>query len=350
MKLAEAFHGQARACAGLGSPLTARLLDGLAGRIQPGTALADRLLAWPGDVTGNGSSLALRLASGLHALVRLNRDEALVGAYSGPDTPDAALVAAALAAMARHETFLLEWVESPPQTNEVRRSAVLIAAAHELAARTGLPLALSELGASAGLNLIWDAYALRIGERRWGAAQPVLTLAPDWTGPAPPESRPVVAERAGVDLNPLDPVADRLRLLSYIWADQTDRIARTEAALDTAARLRPQVARGDAIDWLALRLATPRPDRLHLVCHTIAWQYFPVEAQARGRALLAEAGARATPAAPLAHLGMEADGEGPGAGVTLTLWPGGRRERLGRADFHGRWVAWSPSISAGDAL
>jgi hypothetical protein len=155
-----------------------------------------------------------------------------------------------------------------------------------------------------------------------------------------------VTERAGVDLNPLDPVTDRLRLLSYIWPDQTERLARTEAALDAAARLRPPVARGDAIDWLAHRLATPRPGRLHLVCHTVAWQYFPAEAQARGRALLAEAGARATPEAPLAHLGMEADGQEPGAAVNLTLWPGGHSEPLGRADFHGRWLTWSAPAAA----
>lgn len=352
MRLEAAFRGQARACAELGSPLTARLLDGLAGRIRPGSALADRLLGWPGEISGNGASLALRLAGGLHALVRLGRDGLLAAAYGDPALGAEALAEAALGAMARHEAFLLDWIESPPQTNEVRRSAVLIAAARELAARMPLPLVLSELGASAGLNLIWDRYALEIGARLSRPEAPVLVLAPEWRGPLPPEAVPVVAERAGVDLNPLDPVADRLRLLSYIWADQAERIARTEAALDAAARLRPVVARGDAILWLERRLATPRPGRLHLVCHTIAWQYFPAESQARGRALLAEAGARATAEAPLAHLGMEADGAEPGAGVRLTVWPGGREELLGRADFHGRWIDWAaaPSHPPADAL
>jgi hypothetical protein len=342
VSLAAAFRDQARACAGLGSPFTARLLDGLADAILPGTLLADRLLGWPGDLSGNGASLPLRLAGGLHALVRLGRDADLSAAYADPaGIDDGALRATALAAMARHQGFLLGWIESPPQTNEVRRSAVLIAAAHWLTARFGLPMMLSELGASAGLNLLWDRYALRIGADAFGPTDPTLTLSPEWTGPRPPPARPQVASRAGVDLNPLDPVADRLRLLSYIWADQTDRIARTEAALDAAARERPHVERADAIDWLAGRVATPQPGRLHLIFHTIAWQYFPAATQVRGQALLADAGRRATPEAPLARLAMEADGQAPGAGLTLQLWPEGEVIALGRADFHGRWVHWA---------
>lgn len=342
MSLAAAFRDQARACAGLGSPFTARLLDGLADTIVPGSPLADRLLGWPGDLSGNGASLPLRLAGGLHALVRLGRDADLSAAYADPaGVSDAALLAAALGAMARHQGFLLDWIESPPQTNEVRRSAVLIAAAQWLAARFGLPMVLSELGASAGLNLLWDSYALRIGTDTFGPATPTLTLSPEWTGPLPPPARPQVVSRAGVDLNPLDPVADRLRLLSYIWADQTDRILRTEAALDAAARAKPPVEKADAIDWLAGRLTTPQPGRLHLIFHTIAWQYFPAATQARGVALLADAGRRATPEAPLARLAMEADGQTPGAGLTLQLWPEGEVIALGRADFHGRWVQWA---------
>ena len=97
----------------------------------------------------------------------------------------------------------------------------------------------------------------------------------------------------------------------------------------------------DAIDWLDTRLSQQPEGTLHLVYHTIAWQYFPTKAQARGTDLLAAAGRRATRTRPLAHLSMEADNEGPGAGLVLTTWPGGRPHRIGRADFHGRWVDWT---------
>ena len=51
---------------------------------------------------------------------------------------------------------------------------------------------------------------------------------------------------------------------------------------------------------------------------------------------------RATKAAPVAWLGMEADSDSPGAGMTLRLWPEDRTVTLGRVDFHGRWLRWSP--------
>ncbi|GGH58141.1 hypothetical protein GVY41_14925 [Frigidibacter albus] len=59
-------------------------------------------------------------------------------------------------------------------------------------------------------------------------------------------------------------------------------------------------------------------------------------------ALLAEADARATPQPPLARFGMEADGAAPGAGLTLTLWPGGTPQPMDRFDFHGCWIDWQP--------
>lgn len=233
-------------------------------------------------------------------------------------------------------------LDLPPQTNEVARSAVLVPAARWLAARYGLPLVLSELGASAGLNLLFDRYALDVNAESFGPSDAVVTLAPDWSGPQPLATAPAVAGRAGCDLSPVDPVDDRLRLLSYIWADQSVRIARTSAALAEAARLRPSVAAADAADWLRDRLAASRPGHVHLVYHTVAWQYFPPRTGAAIEAMLAEAGASATVDAPLARFGMEADDSGePGARLWLHLWPGSVIVQLGRADFHGRWVRWT---------
>jgi hypothetical protein len=234
-------------------------------------------------------------------------------------------------------TQILDWLTSPPQTNEVRRSAVLIAAAHWLTTHYGLPLILSELGASAGLNLLWDRYALSVPGHTFGPSDPVLTLSPDWTGPLPPLATPTILDRRGVDLNPLDPVTDRLRLMSYIWPDQPDRLTRTGMALDLATHLRPKVDEADAADWLETRLATPTPSALHLVFHTVAWQYFPTTTQNHALAAMRTASHHS----PVAHLSMEADGNTPGAALTLTLWPDGETIPLGRADFHGRWVNWA---------
>jgi hypothetical protein len=328
----KAFLGQVKACTALGSPLMARLMAGLADRLQPGDPVADRVLGWEGDPSSMADAVPLRLAGGLHALVLTGEDPALAAAYA---VPEADPTDAALAAIKAHPEHLLHWLNSPPQTNEVRRSAVLIAAAHWLTDRFGLPLVLSELGASAGLNLLWDHYALALPGLTLGPAAPTLTLQPDWTGPLPPKAPPVILDRQGVDLNPLDPVADRLRLLAYLWADQPDRIARTRAALDLAARERPTVTKADAAAWLETRLQTRHEGALHLVFHTIAWQYFPPATQARTLAALRAA------KGPVARLSMEADDQTPGAAVTLTLWPGEETIPLGRADFHGRWVQWT---------
>ncbi|MEL7100674.1 MAG: DUF2332 family protein, partial [Pseudomonadota bacterium] len=182
-------------------------------------------------------------------------------------------------------------------------------------------------------------FALEANGVRLGPQDAALTLAPDWTGPAPKGPAPRVAARAGVDLAPLDPQdPDQLtRMLAYVWADQADRMARTRAA---AALQHTQIAQGDAVEWLAARLAKPFPGHLHLIQHTVAWQYFPAEAQMRGTNLIEAAGAEATAQAPLGWMAMEADG-GKGAALTLRLWPGDVTFQLGRCDFHGRWLHWA---------
>lgn len=340
MTLHEALLWQAEACAALGSPFMARLMTLLHDRLEGGTPVADRVLNWPGDCSPSADSVPLRLAAGLHALVLQGQAPALAAAYPPHGADDAALWQAVSAALRDHAAHMQRWLDSPPQTNELRRSAGLIAAGHWLCAETGLPMVLSELGASAGLNLNWDRYALQIGGRRYGPAEAVLTLTPDWRGELPPLCPPEVAARRGVDLNPIDAgrAEGQLRLLAYLWPDQSDRLTRTRAALT----LPPvPVDKADAIDWLEGRLAAPRDGMLHVVYHTIAWQYFPTETQARGRDMIEAAGAQATASAPLAWLRMEADGQEPGAALDLRLWPGDRHVRLGRIDFHGRWVDWA---------
>lgn len=335
------FHTQAAQCEALGSAFTARILRLLAASLAPGSIVADRVLGWPQDPTSRGDALALRLAGGLHALVLLGSDAPLTGLYRAPETvSDAGAQAILAAAMARHPDHLLEWLARAPQTNEVRRSVALIAAGHWLAARFGRDMVLSELGASAGLNLIWDSYALQARGRIYGPMNSPVVLSPDWQGSLPAVREPRIVARAGVDLAPLHPQRDRLRLLSYIWPDQPERLLRTELAAELAAAHAPLITRADAVDWLQTRLATVFAGRLHLVFHTIAWQYFPPGAQRRGSALLAEAGARASPLAPLAHLSMEADGLGEGAALRVQTWPKGEVTVLGRVDFHGRWVDW----------
>lgn len=343
MSLRAALRLQARACADLGSPFTAALLSAVADNITAGTPLSDRLLGWPGTLGPAGDSVPLRLAGALHALVLDGTAPDLARCYPPHETPGtAALWSAVAAAMTTHADRIDAWLDRPPQTNEVARSAVLIALGHWLGDRYARPLRLSELGASAGLNLNWDRYALNVAGMRLGPGGAALTLTPDWTGPPPPGTAPRIAERRGVDISPLNPgdPADRLRLCAYIWPDQPERLARMRAALALPSA---PVDRADAADWLAARLSHQPTGQVHLVCHTVAWQYFPEPVQTRARALIEAAGGRATPDRPLAWFGMENDGsDAVGAALTLRLWPGDLTVALGRAHFHGRWIDWTP--------
>lgn len=337
----EAFRRQAAFCAELGSPFTARLCALAAERLCPGGAVAERLLGWPGDPSNRADALPLRFAGALHALVLEGRDSGLAAVYPPHAPSDSALWDAVAAAMTREAGFLDARLDGPPQTNEPQRSNALAPGCLVVAAETGLPLAMSEIGASAGLNLIWDRYAFRFGPAAWGDPASPVRLAPAWSGPPPPLPAAVVAERAGCDRAPLDPCdpATELRLLSFVWADQADRLARLRAALALARADPPALARADAADWVEARFAAPRPGRAHVLMHSIVWQYLPPATQGRIAAAIARAGARATAEAPVAWLRLEADADGPGAALTLTLWPGGER-LLARADFHGRWIDW----------
>lgn len=303
----------------------------------PEGRIRDRIFGWQGDMTPAADSVPLRLAGALHAL-HLQGHDRLSPVYPPAQTNDDALWQAVSETLVTDAAFIDAWIDSAPQTNEVRRSSVLIAIGHWLAAETGLPIRTSELGASGGLNLHWDAYGLDAGGTLLGPETPALRLQPDWDGPLPPATRPQVVDRAGVDINPLDPTKDALRLQAYLWPDQPERLALTRAAIAAAAT---RVDKADAIDWLAPRL-THVPGQLHLIYSTVAWQYFPADKQALGTWLIAQAGAKATKDSPLAWFGMENDRSGRGAALTLRLWPGDVQIAFGRADFHGRWVQWTP--------
>jgi|TARA_B110000908_G_scaffold29597_1_gene34964 hypothetical protein len=343
MSLQQAFEDQAVSCERLDSPFMGQLLRILAKVWQHDTQLGKAMAAYSGDIGPVGHSLPLRIAGGLHALVLSGQSEALRLAYPPHDVDYPTLSTAVASALKQHEAFLLDWTKNPPQTNEVRRSAALIAGARVALSYFQRPIILSELGASGGLNLMWDRFALDIGSRRFGANNAALVLSPNWDGPLPPPATIEITERADVDLNPLNPnnPDDLLCLKAYLWADQPHHLALTQAA---AATLDTVVEQGDAIDWLEQRLAQPKVGHLHLIQNTVAWQYFPKAAQAKGLHLIEAAGALATPDHPLAWLSMENDGDatgGVGAAIMLRIWPGNVTLQLGRADFHGRWVQWT---------
>jgi hypothetical protein len=286
-------------------------------------------------------ALALRLCGGLHALVRAGQAPGLADLYPPAPLPsDEALAAALSNVLIERAAWLDPWLDSAPQTNEVGRSAVLMSGLLVLADRFKLKLRLFELGSSAGLNLQLDRYGYDLGGVAAGHQGSALQMKPEWKG-APPPAAPVwIAGRAGVDLNPLDPIAERERLLAYVWPDQPRRLALLDAALDIAAEDGPRIEAGDAADWLKHRLSVyPEPGVCRVVLHSVAFQYFPAEAQHRIQARLAEAGARASDESPLAWLRLEKLAQDEHFSLRLRTWPGEGR-LLAWSHPHGSWMEW----------
>lgn len=146
------------------------------------------------------------------------------------------------------------------QTNEPQRCAALLPA---LSTVDG-PIALLEVGASAGLCLFPDRYSYRFHDARdggvvrldprGGASAVVLACE---IGGGPPLRMPDVVWRAGIDLAPLDAAdeTDRRFLTTLVWPGEDGRAARIEAALDIAAGDPPLLIAGDASDPDVLRAA-----------------------------------------------------------------------------------------------
>jgi hypothetical protein len=160
------------------------------------------------------------------------------------------------------------------QTNEVARCATLLPA---LAMIDG-PLALLEVGASAGLTLLPDRYSYDYGDGRviegTDPLAPVLNCRT--LGPVPVPSRvPEVIWRAGLDLNPLNVTDDDdMRWLEcLLWPGEQGRADRLAAAIATARREPPTVHRGDLVTGVPAIAAEAPPEATLVIYHSAVLAY-----------------------------------------------------------------------------
>ncbi|NQX25948.1 DUF2332 domain-containing protein [Microbacteriaceae bacterium VKM Ac-2854] len=142
------------------------------------------------------------------------------------------------------------------QTNEANRCAPLVAA---LAQLPDEPIALIEVGASAGLCLVPERYSYDFGDTTLGDGAPRLSCVV--TGGATPTRRPRIAWRRGIDLHPLDArdADDRRWLHALLPPDRPERAERLAEALDRIDADPPVIVAGDALAALPAVLASVPP-------------------------------------------------------------------------------------------
>jgi hypothetical protein len=226
------------------------------------------------------------------------------------------------------------------QTNEVGRCATLLPV---LAALPG-PLALLEVGCSAGLCLYPDRYSYRYT----GPAGPVA-LDPD-DGPSPvvldcllagdvplPARLPEVVWRGGLDLNPLDVRDDDAMrwLQTLVWPEHEDRRTRLAAAVGLARQDPPGLVRGDLTRDLGTLVDTVPTDATLVVLHSAVLAYLDQGERMRFTESMA--------ALPGHWVSNEGPRVVPGVAATAGEPPG--PEVVGQAPFvlglDGRAVAWT---------
>lgn len=335
----------------MGSPFMEGLLETAADKLTSETTVGARILQWQGNPSDD--ALGLRFAAGLHWLALCGADQGLIDLYGNGAIPglNPAAWDCIEQALENRAPALMRFIEGPPQTNEVGRSAVLFGGFMITANRTGLPLSLREIGSSAGLNLNWHRYGYAPAgtDLEWGNIEGSVVLRPDWEGPLPVICDVQINDAAGCDLNPADlsalgsavPERDEAkRLLSYIWPDQKERLARMRGALEIASKHPPLVVRESAATWLKRVVPEQKLGTAQILFHSIVWQYLPEDERTRIRAVIDDASLAATADKPFAWLRMEPSEAGKWAELRLSLWPGAQDLHLAIVCYHGKWVRW----------
>lgn len=226
------------------------------------------------------------------------------------------------------------------QTNEVNRCCYLYPAFLRMAAEAGRrPLALIEIGTSAGLNLCWDRFAYEYGDGLvHGRTTAELVLRSAWkTATRPPLDRamPVIASRIGVDLRVirLEQPEEFLWLRALIWPEHHQRVQRLEAARRELAVVQPALVEGDGVAMLPALIEAAPAEAAVGVFHTHVANQITEEAKRKLLATIDAVGKRRM----VFHLHNNIF-----AHLHLSLRSPERSLDipLARTDGHARWIEW----------
>lgn len=234
------------------------------------------------------------------------------------------------------------------QTNEVRRCAYLfpamVYAARSLGAR---PLALIEIGTSAGLNLLWDKYSYCYGERSgFGFPESPVSIRSEFRGEIPgflSELPPRVSHRIGVDLNIVDTsIPDEAAWLrALVWPEHQERREILEAALQYRSCFTLDMRAGDGFSRISAVISEIPEESVPLVYHTHVANQVSRDVKERFLTELSVAGK----SRDIIHISNNIQPT-----LHLTLYQNGREVNvpLARTDGHARWFEWLPSQTNGE--
>ncbi len=339
-------------------------------RIARSIAMDDGILALITEHRPGSTRTAVLALGAAHDLVLRDPDSELAAIYRGERDDDPwplfrTLVvdhAPAIAATMRTRTT---------QTNEVGRSANLLAVYASISRRLtrhgdDRPLAIIEIGPSAGLNLLADRFHVEysVGDTVTATVgdpeSPVqlrcelrgATSFPGLAGMHP------IANRSGLDPAPVDITdpEDARWLRACVWPGVPDRPERLAAAIDLARQDPPVLHQGDAVHDLGALLNSLPDDVFPIVTSTWVLAYLSREARLQVCEIIDRFGAgrdiafvtgeapRSAPWVPelsADQLALGAD-DGTPTVFGVRMWLDGRCHTSAAAlcHPHGRWMAW----------
>lgn len=254
----------------------------------------------------------------------------------------------------RHEAAIREFAASHnTQTNSVRRSAALLPAFAHVSRLVGSrPLALVEIGTSAGLNLSADRYRYEyVDHGAYGPEDSPVTIESEIRGdlvPPIPSEMPPIASRTGIDLNPLDLAdpTDLHTLRAFIWPEHAERHRLIQRAATVVRDEDRTLVAGDATERLPGVLSSIPVDVPVCLFDTQVRYQMDDDQLSRLESVVRDAGRDRE------LYWLSGDETAPdrehGIYLSLTSYAGDDpvTERLAVYEQHGKWVEWLDRASA----
>lgn len=231
------------------------------------------------------------------------------------------------------------------QTNEVARCSYLLPAFAFISDRNpGSPLSIVDIGASAGLHLLWNRYRYQYDAKIVGDQSSPVRIKAEVRGSNPPpipNTFPPVAFQVGLDLNPVD-VTDSdsaLWLRALVWPEHERRADRLKSAIDLAITNPPPLMAGDALKTLPTVLDHAPSDSTLCIFHAHTINQFSLDERSRFDSLLDEYSMERD----LYLLSAEMLTRQDYTTVELASIRSGTRStrKLANVDAHGSWLQWA---------